>query len=127
MNCYILKALSLIFSSSHNFLQVFLLCFSFISFDTSVAPLIYADQYIQFSTILPNFYFYGIGEHRDNLAHKAVWKSFTMWNRDIQPRVMKDQIKIEEKCFKTYCINYFFLYAKAEHQSIRNASVLHGC
>lgn len=54
-------------------------------FDTSVAPLIYADQYIQFSTMLVNKYFYGIGEHRDFLAHDTNWNSFTMWNRDYPP------------------------------------------
>jgi lysosomal alpha-glucosidase len=30
-------------------------------------------------------YFYGIGEHRDNLAHKTSWSSFTLWNRDTSP------------------------------------------
>jgi len=50
-------------------------------FDTSVAPLIYADQYIQFSTMLVNQHFYGVGEHRDVLAHDTMWNGFTMWNR----------------------------------------------
>lgn len=50
-------------------------------FDTGVAPLIYADQYIQFSTMLVNERFYGIGEHRDTLAHDTKWNSYTMWNR----------------------------------------------
>jgi hypothetical protein len=56
-------------------------------FDTSVAPMIYADQYLEFSTSLTNGYFYGIGEHRDNLAHTATWKSLTLWNRDVPPSV----------------------------------------
>lgn len=56
-------------------------------FDTSVAPLIYADQYIQFSTRLVNKIFYGIGEHQDSLAHTADWNKYTFWNRDIPPTV----------------------------------------
>ena len=59
----------------------------FARFDTSVGPLIYADQYIEFSTSLVNNYFYGIGEHRDNLAHTAKWNGFTLWNRDVAPTV----------------------------------------
>lgn len=53
--------------------------------DTSVAPLIYSDQYIEFSTTLTNSYFYGLGEHRDSLAHETNWNRYTFWNRDISP------------------------------------------
>ena len=56
-----------------------------IIFDTDVAPLIYADQYIEFSTSLTNNYFYGFGEHRDNLAHETNWSRYTFWNRDTSP------------------------------------------
>lgn len=56
-----------------------------ILFDTSIAPLIFADQYIQFSTSLVNKYFYGLGEHRDYLAHDTDWNYYTMWNRDYPP------------------------------------------
>jgi hypothetical protein len=52
-----------------------------------VAPLIFADQYLEFATVLPSNFFYGIGEHEDNFAHKAIWKSFTLWNRDVPPEV----------------------------------------
>jgi hypothetical protein len=51
--------------------------------------MIFADQYLEFATVLPNSYFYGIGEHEDNFAHKAIWKSFTLWNRDVPPEVIK--------------------------------------
>ena len=61
--------------------------FNLKSFDTSAGPLIYADQYIEFTTSLVNTYFYGIGEHRDNLAHTAKWNGFTLWNRDVAPTV----------------------------------------
>ncbi|CAF0818858.1 unnamed protein product [Brachionus calyciflorus] len=56
-------------------------------FDSSVAPLIYADQYIQFSTRLINNIFYGIGEHQDSLSHEATWNRYTFWNRDIAPTI----------------------------------------
>ena len=58
-----------------------------IRFDTSVGPLVYADQYIEFSTSLPSNSFYGIGEHRDNFAHQTAWNTFTLWNRDVPPTV----------------------------------------
>ena len=71
-----------------------------IIFDTSVAPLIYADQYIQFSTMLVNDHFYGIGEHRDALAHDTNWNSYTMWNRLVfrtsyQDILFHSQLKIK--------------------------------
>ena len=50
-------------------------------FDTSVGPLVFADQYIEFSTMLPNKFFFGLGEHRDSFSHQATWKRFTNWNR----------------------------------------------
>ncbi len=59
--------------------------FYFKRFDTSVAPLIFADQFIQFSTFLPNTYIYGIGEHRDSFQHKTDWSRYSIWNRDIPP------------------------------------------
>jgi hypothetical protein len=49
-------------------------------FDTSVGPLIFSDQYIEFSTLLVNNYYYGMGEHQDRFAHPADWTSFTMCN-----------------------------------------------
>ena len=38
-------------------------------FDSSVAPLIYSDQYIQFSTSLPSNYIYGLGGRDLTKAH----------------------------------------------------------
>ncbi len=58
------------------------------SFDTSIAPLIFADQFIQFSTQLPNNYIYGIGEHQDSFQHITDWTKHTIWARDIGPEVM---------------------------------------
>ncbi|CAF0899838.1 unnamed protein product [Brachionus calyciflorus] len=52
-----------------------------IIFDSSIAPLIYADQYIQFSTTLQNDYFYGLGGPKNNLARDTNWTRYSSWNR----------------------------------------------
>jgi lysosomal alpha-glucosidase len=57
----------------------------YFSFDTSIAPLIYANQFIQFSSYLPNGYVYGIGEHRDSFQHVTDWKRYTIWTAGIPP------------------------------------------
>ncbi|XP_063235719.1 lysosomal alpha-glucosidase-like [Bacillus rossius redtenbacheri] len=47
--------------------------------------LIYADQFIQMSTLLPTNYIYGLGEHRAHFPLSTTWQRFTTWNRDIAP------------------------------------------
>ncbi|XP_053711652.1 lysosomal alpha-glucosidase [Synchiropus splendidus] len=53
--------------------------------NTSVAPLFYADQFLQFSTALPTAFIYGLGEHRANFLHDINWNTLTMWARDVPP------------------------------------------
>ncbi|KAM9792525.1 lysosomal alpha-glucosidase [Neosynchiropus ocellatus] len=53
--------------------------------NTSVAPLFYADQFLQFSTALPSPFIYGLGEHRANFLHDTNWNTLTMWARDVPP------------------------------------------
>ncbi|KAF5888798.1 lysosomal alpha-glucosidase-like [Clarias magur] len=53
--------------------------------NTSVAPLFYADQFLQMSTSLPSSFLYGLGEHRSSLMHDTQWSTFTMWARDAAP------------------------------------------
>ena len=56
--------------------------------DTSVAPLIFADQFIQISTKLPSKYIYGFGEHEHpTYLHDTNWKSYGMFTRDQYPKV----------------------------------------
>ncbi|KAK3102556.1 hypothetical protein FSP39_012163 [Pinctada imbricata] len=49
---------------------------------TGAAPLIFSDQFIQFSTFLPSQYLYGLGQYRGPLLHNINWTRRTIWNRD---------------------------------------------
>uniref|UniRef100_A0A8C4SG27 Alpha glucosidase 2 n=1 Tax=Erpetoichthys calabaricus TaxID=27687 RepID=A0A8C4SG27_ERPCA len=56
--------------------------------NTTVAPLFFADQFLQISTILPSQYIYGLGEHRAGLLHSVQWNTLTFWARDVPPTEM---------------------------------------
>lgn len=58
-----------------------------ILFDSSVSPLIFADQFIKFSTRLSSPLVYGLGEHRQSLLINVTnsWKKLTFWSRDFPP------------------------------------------
>ncbi|NXC83549.1 LYAG glucosidase, partial [Cercotrichas coryphoeus] len=53
--------------------------------NTTVAPLIFADQFLQISTSLPSKFLYGLGEHRDSFLHSLDWNTLTLWARDVSP------------------------------------------
>ncbi|XP_056135894.1 lysosomal alpha-glucosidase isoform X2 [Lampris incognitus] len=53
--------------------------------NTTVAPLFYADQFLQFSSSLPSQFIYGLGEHRSSFLHDMQWNTLTMWARDVPP------------------------------------------
>ncbi|XP_010016043.1 PREDICTED: lysosomal alpha-glucosidase-like, partial [Nestor notabilis] len=53
--------------------------------NTTVAPLIFADQFLQISTSLPSKFLYGLGEHRGPLLHSMDWNTLTLWARDVSP------------------------------------------
>ncbi|XP_008296603.1 lysosomal alpha-glucosidase [Stegastes partitus] len=53
--------------------------------NTAVAPLVYADQFLQFSTAIPTEFIYGLGEHRSTFLHDFNWNTLTMWARDVPP------------------------------------------
>nr|XP_054599664.1 lysosomal alpha-glucosidase isoform X2 [Nothobranchius furzeri] len=53
--------------------------------NTTVAPLFYTDQFLQFSTSLASPYIYGLGEHRSTFLHDVRWNTLTMWARDVPP------------------------------------------
>ncbi|KAK7929600.1 hypothetical protein WMY93_005995 [Mugilogobius chulae] len=55
--------------------------------NTTVAPLFYADQFLQVSSSLPSAYVYGLGEHRSSFQHDVQWNTLTMWARDVPPTV----------------------------------------
>uniref|UniRef100_A0A8C2WRZ2 Alpha glucosidase 2 n=1 Tax=Cyclopterus lumpus TaxID=8103 RepID=A0A8C2WRZ2_CYCLU len=53
--------------------------------NTTVAPLFYADQFLQMSTSLQSRFIYGLGEHRSAFLHDLQWNTLTMWARDVPP------------------------------------------
>ncbi|KAM6966271.1 lysosomal alpha-glucosidase [Tautogolabrus adspersus] len=53
--------------------------------NTTVAPLLYADQYLQLSTALASSLVSGLGEHYTPLVLDLNWTSLTLWNRDMAP------------------------------------------
>jgi hypothetical protein len=59
---------------------------SFFSFDAQdVGALIFSDQFLQLSALLPSSYIYGLGEHRSTLLLSMQWQRFTMFNHDHEP------------------------------------------
>ncbi|XP_076020739.1 lysosomal alpha-glucosidase [Genypterus blacodes] len=55
--------------------------------NTTVAPLLFADQYLQLSTTLASSLISGLGEHYTSLLLDLNWTSLTLWNRDMAPHV----------------------------------------
>ncbi|KAI4533822.1 hypothetical protein MG293_016841 [Ovis ammon polii] len=53
--------------------------------NTTVAPLFFADQFLQLSTSLPSHYITGLAEHLGSLMLSTNWTKITLWNRDIAP------------------------------------------
>lgn len=58
-----------------------------LSMNTTVAPLLFADQYLQLSTTLASSLVSGLGEHYTSLHLDLNWTSLTLWNRDVAPHV----------------------------------------
>ncbi|XP_075701156.1 lysosomal alpha-glucosidase [Rhinoderma darwinii] len=54
--------------------------------NTALAPLLFADQFLQISTTLPSQYVYGLGEHLTSINLNIDWSRLTFWNRDIIPQ-----------------------------------------
>ncbi|XP_072415319.1 lysosomal alpha-glucosidase [Chiloscyllium punctatum] len=54
--------------------------------NTTVAPLFFADQFLQISTLLPSVHIYGLGEHRAGFLQSVQWNTLTFWARDSVPR-----------------------------------------
>ncbi|NXG52181.1 LYAG glucosidase, partial [Psilopogon haemacephalus] len=53
--------------------------------NTTVAPLFFADQFLQISTSLPSRFVSGLGEHLTPLILNTAWTRVTLWNRDMAP------------------------------------------
>ena len=73
----------------HNLHYRILFFFRSVRFDSSVAPLIFADQFIKFSTRLSSPLVYGLGEHREPFLIDVTkkWKRLTFYTRDFPPIV----------------------------------------
>ncbi|KAM9358900.1 sucrase-isomaltase, intestinal [Symphorus nematophorus] len=55
-------------------------------FDTTMAPLVFADQYLQLSARLPSHNIYGLGEHvHQNYRHDTNWRTWPIFTRDAFP------------------------------------------
>ncbi|XP_013863590.1 maltase-glucoamylase, intestinal [Austrofundulus limnaeus] len=55
-------------------------------FDTTMAPLVFADQYLQLSAKLPSHNIYGLGEHvHTRYRHDTNWRTWPIFTRDAQP------------------------------------------
>ncbi|PSN56866.1 Lysosomal alpha-glucosidase [Blattella germanica] len=50
-----------------------------------VGALIFADQFLQLSALLPSKFIYGLGEHRADLLLNTNWQRFSMFNHDHVP------------------------------------------
>lgn len=55
--------------------------------NTTVAPLLFSDQFLQISTSLPSHFISGLGEHLTPLFLDTAWTRVTLWNRDMAPAV----------------------------------------
>uniref|UniRef100_F7A375 Lysosomal alpha-glucosidase n=1 Tax=Callithrix jacchus TaxID=9483 RepID=F7A375_CALJA len=53
--------------------------------NTTVAPLFFADQFLQLSTSLPSQLITGLAEHLSPLMLSTSWTKITLWNRDLAP------------------------------------------
>ncbi|RXN32332.1 maltase- intestinal-like protein [Labeo rohita] len=55
-------------------------------FDTTIGPLVFADQYLQLSAKLPSHNIYGLGEHvHQTFRHDTNWKTWPIFTRDAFP------------------------------------------
>ncbi|XP_053212192.1 lysosomal alpha-glucosidase-like [Panonychus citri] len=55
-------------------------------FQVDLSKLIYADQFIQVSSIVPNSFLYGLGEHKDNFRKNLDnWKRYTLFAGGTNP------------------------------------------
>lgn len=56
-------------------------------FDTSIAPVLFGDQFLQISTILASSNIYGLGERHASLRPDVQWNRITFWAADRPPNV----------------------------------------
>ncbi|EMP39291.1 Lysosomal alpha-glucosidase [Chelonia mydas] len=84
------KLYSVQFSADPFGLMVFRESSGQVLLNTTVAPLFFADQFLQISTSLPSRFISGLGEHLTSLALNINWTKVTLWNRDMAPTSSKN-------------------------------------
>uniref|UniRef100_A0A8C2FUP8 Lysosomal alpha-glucosidase n=1 Tax=Cyprinus carpio TaxID=7962 RepID=A0A8C2FUP8_CYPCA len=53
--------------------------------NTTIGPLLFADQYVQLSTSMASSVISGLGEHYTPITLDLNWTSVSLWNRDMAP------------------------------------------
>ncbi|XP_043091754.1 LOW QUALITY PROTEIN: lysosomal alpha-glucosidase [Puntigrus tetrazona] len=53
--------------------------------NTTIGPLLFADQYLQLSTSMASSLISGLGEHYTPITLDLNWSSVSLWNRDMAP------------------------------------------
>ncbi|XP_016343697.1 lysosomal alpha-glucosidase isoform X2 [Sinocyclocheilus anshuiensis] len=53
--------------------------------NTTIGPLLFADQYLQLSTSMASSVISGLGEHYTPITLDINWSSVSLWNRDMAP------------------------------------------
>ncbi|XP_016431268.1 lysosomal alpha-glucosidase isoform X2 [Sinocyclocheilus rhinocerous] len=53
--------------------------------NTTIGPLLFADQYLQLSTSMASSAISGLGEHYTPITLDLNWSSVSLWNRDMAP------------------------------------------
>lgn len=86
--------------------------------NTTVAPLLFADQYLQLSTSLASSLVSGLGEHYTSLFLNLNWNTLTLWNRDMAPHVsplLWEPSVNHHTCFffLLRCSSYKYLFLQA--------------
>ena len=61
--------------------MIWFLCF-LCRFNSAVGGMIFEDQFIQISSLLPSHVLYGLGEHVDPLLLDTKWTMGTLFARD---------------------------------------------
>ncbi|CAG0893077.1 unnamed protein product [Cyprideis torosa] len=51
-----------------------------------IGALVFSDQFLQISGVLPSSNIYGLGEHQDRLRHSTYWRQYTLFAHDEPPR-----------------------------------------
>uniref|UniRef100_A0AAQ5XRX1 alpha-glucosidase n=1 Tax=Amphiprion ocellaris TaxID=80972 RepID=A0AAQ5XRX1_AMPOC len=85
-------------------------------FDTTMAPLVFADQYLQLSARLPSHNIYGLGEHvHQNYRHDTYWKTWPIFTRDSFPN------GVRRTHTYTSTVKLFYVYLLVWHVTLQPA------